>query len=162
MPGTGKARHGQSPPLIPADEAKRMAAVRRYDLLDTPPDGPFDRVTALAARLFAGPVAVVSVVDSERIWFTSRHGTDIGQIGRDPVLCASAILQHDAWVVSDAGADPRTLANPLVAGGFGLQFSAGVPLTTRDGHNPGILCWTASRGTSAAPMSGPWRTWPSS
>ncbi|WAP52512.1 GAF domain-containing protein [Arthrobacter sp. ATA002] len=86
------------------------------------------------------PVAIVSVVDTDRIWFKSHHGTDVQQIGRDPGLCASAILQDDAWVVSDARADPRTLANPLVAGEFGLQFYAGVPLQTRDGFNLGTLC----------------------
>ena len=135
-----RARHRGTPPLIPADEAERHAAVRRYNLLDTPPDGAFDRITALAARLFSVPVAIVSVVDTDRIWFKSHHGTDVEQIGRDPGLCASAILQDEAWVVSDARADPRTLANPLVAGEFGLQFYAGVPLHSRDGHNLGTLC----------------------
>ena len=135
-----RARHRGIPPLIPADEAERHAAVRRYNILDTPPDGSFDHITALAARLFSVPVAIVSVVDTDRIWFKSHHGTDVEQIGRDPGLCASAILQDEAWVVSDARADPRTLANPLVAGEFGLQFYAGVPLHTRDGHNLGTLC----------------------
>ncbi|GAA3294443.1 protein kinase [Arthrobacter citreus] len=135
-----RARHRGTPPLIPTDEAERLEAVHRYNLLDTPPDGSFDRITALAARLFSVPVAIVSVVDTDRIWFKSHHGTDVEQIGRDPGLCASAILQDEAWVVSDARADPRALANPLVAGGFGLQFYAGVPLHSRDGHNLGTLC----------------------
>lgn len=135
-----RGRHRMTPPLIPVDEAERIAAVRRYDLLDTPPDGSFDRITALASRLFDVPMAIVSVVDTDRIWFKSHHGTDAQQIGRDPGLCASAILQDDAWVVSDARTDPRTLANPLVAGEFGLQFYAGVPLRTRDGFNLGTLC----------------------
>jgi sigma-B regulation protein RsbU (phosphoserine phosphatase) len=117
-----------------------MAAVRRYDVLDTPPDGAFDRVTALAARHFGVPIAIVSIVDSDRIWFKSHHGLDVEEIGRDPGLCASAILQDDAWVVGDAAVDPRTLANPLVAGDFGLRFYAGVPLQTHDGFNLGTLC----------------------
>ncbi|MCC3268239.1 protein kinase [Arthrobacter gengyunqii] len=137
---TPRARHRMNQPLIPADEAERIAAVRRYNLLDTPPDGAFDRITALAARLFSVPVAIVSVVDTDRIWFKSHHGTDVEQIGRDPGLCASAILQDEAWVVPDARVDPRTLTNPLVAGEFGLQFYAGVPLHTRDGYNLGTLC----------------------
>jgi hypothetical protein len=102
---------------VPADEAARLAAVRRFDILDTPPDGGFDRITAMAARLFGTPIAIVSIVDTDRIWFKSRHGLpDVAQIGRDPGLCASAILDHVPWVVTDAAADPRTLANPLVAG----------------------------------------------
>jgi sigma-B regulation protein RsbU (phosphoserine phosphatase) len=126
--------------LIPKDEGARIAAVRRYDILDTPPDGAFDRVTALASRHFGVPIAIVSIVDSDRIWFKSRQGVDVPEIGRDPGLCASAILQSDPWIVEDAAVDPRTLANPLVASDFGLRFYAGVPLTTADGFNLGTLC----------------------
>jgi hypothetical protein len=123
-----------------ADEEGRMTAVRRYDLLDTPPDGAFDRITGLAARIFQVPIALVSVVDYDRIWFKSRHGLSAEQIDRDAGLCASAILHSEPWVISDARNDPRALANPLVAGEMGLQFYAGVPLTSRDGHNLGTLC----------------------
>lgn len=122
-----------------ADEEARLAAVRRYDILDTPPDGAFDRITALAARLFSVPISIVSIVDRDRIWFKSRHGIDVEEIPRDPGLCASAVLQYEPWLVSDARADPRTLANPLVAGELGLRFYLGVPLTTADGYNLGTL-----------------------
>jgi two-component sensor histidine kinase len=122
------------------DEALRLAAVRRYDILDTPPDGAFDRVTRIAARLFGVPISIVSVVDAERIWFKSHHGLDVQELPRSPGLCASAILGDKPWILTDAKADPRSLANPLVAGDFGLRFYAGVPLQTRDGHNLGTLC----------------------
>lgn len=128
------------PALLSGDEPMRLAAVRRYDVLDTPPDGAFDRITALAARHFDVPIAIVSIVDSDRIWFKSHHGLEIEQIGRDPGLCASAIFHDRPWIVEDAAVDPRTLANPLVAGEFGLRFYAGAPLTTRDGFNLGTLC----------------------
>jgi len=128
------------PSIIPADEPARLAAIRRYDILDTPPDGAFDRITALAARVLNAPIAIVSIVDHDRIWFKSHHGVEVEQIGRDPGLCASAILQDGPWIINDAPRDPRALANPLVAGDFGLKFYAGVPLRTRDGHNLGTLC----------------------
>ena len=121
-------------------EHERLAAVRRYDILDTPPDGAFDRITAVAGRLLKMPVAIVSVVDTDRIWFKSRHGLEGEQIGRDPGLCASCILQEGPWLVNDARRDPRTLANPLVAGELGAQFYLGVPLKTHDGFNLGTLC----------------------
>ncbi|MCU1595328.1 MAG: putative magnesium or manganese-dependent protein phosphatase [Frankiales bacterium] len=137
----------------PPDEEDRLAAVRRYEVLDTPPDGAFDRITALAARAFGVPIAIVSIVDSDRIWFKSRHGLpdDLVEIDRAPGLCASAILGSEPWIVADAPHDPRTLANPLVAGDFGLRFYAGVPLTTRDGYNLGTLCVldTAPRAVTA-------------
>lgn len=122
------------------DEAQRLAAVRRYEVLDTPPDGAFERITSLAARLFDVPISIVSIVDADRIWFKSHHGVDAEQVDRDPGLCASAVLQGGPWLVNDARNDPRTLANPLVAGELGLQFYAGVPLTTHDGFNLGTLC----------------------
>lgn len=126
-----------------ADKSKerdRLAAVARYEILDTPPDGAFDRITAIAARRFNVPIAIISVVDHDRIWFKSHHGLDIKQISRDPGLCASAIMSDEAYVLTDASVDPRSLANPLVAGEFGLRFYAAVPLTTDDGYNLGTLC----------------------
>ena len=125
--------------LIPENESERLEAVRRYDVLDTPPDGAFDRITALAARLFGVPVSIVSIVDNDRIWFKSHHGIDVEEIGRDAGLCASAVCQLDPWVVTDAKVDVRTLDNPLVAGELGLRFYLGVPLTTSDGYNLGTL-----------------------
>ncbi|MDQ6926111.1 MAG: GAF domain-containing protein [Candidatus Eremiobacteraeota bacterium] len=122
-------------------EPARLGAVRRYDILDTPPDGAFDRVTALAAKIFDVPIALVTIVDHERIWFKSRHGLDgVDQIGRDPGLCASCIMEDRPYVVEAARTDARTLANPLVAGKFGLQFYAAAPLRTTDGHRLGTLC----------------------
>lgn len=126
--------------IIPANESERLAAVRRYDVLDTPPDGAFDRITAIAARRFGVPISIISVVDDDRIWFKSHHGLDVRQIGRDPGLCASAILSDVPHLLPDATKDVRSLANPLVAGDFGLRFYAGVPLKTWDGFNLGTLC----------------------
>lgn len=124
-----------------AYEAARLEAVERYGILDTPPDGTFDRIAALAAHLFDVPIALVSVVDRDRIWFKANHGLpDVDEIGRDPGLCASAVLQFEPWVVTDAAVDPRTLSNPLVAGELGLRFYAGFPLTTVGGFNLGTLC----------------------
>src|SRR6195952_2377375 len=126
--------------VIPENEAERMAAVRRFDVLDTPPDGAFDRVTALAARRFGVPIAIISIVDEDRIWFKSHHGLPVEQIDREPGLCASAILRAEPYILENAKTDIRSLANPLVAGDFGLRFYAGVPLRTQEGYNLGTLC----------------------
>ncbi len=120
-------------------EQNRLGALRKYEILDTPADGSFDDLTALAAKVFNVPIAIVSLVDEDRIWFKSHHGLDVDQIGRDPGLCASAILSDDVYLVEDAKNDPRCLANPLVAGAFGLQFYAAAPLQTADG-NIGTFC----------------------
>lgn len=121
-------------------ETRRLAAVHRYDILDTPPDGAFERITAIAAQIFSVPISIISLVDHDRIWFKSHHGLEVQQIDREAGLCASAILQEDPWILTDAKKDVRSLTNPLVAGDFGLRFYAGVPLRTEDGFNLGTLC----------------------
>ena len=141
MPFETNPRAGRVPAEQPAaTEQHRLDAVRRYDILDTPPDGAFDRITALASLVMRVPVAIVSIVDHDRIWFKSRHGLDVKQIDRDPGLCASCILQDEPWIVNNAKTDPRTLANPLVAKEAGIQFYLGIPLRTPDGFNLGALC----------------------
>ncbi len=123
------------------DESARLDAIRRYDILDTPPDGSFDRITALAAEIFDVPIALVTIVDHDRIWFKSRYGLDdVAEIGRDPGLCASAVMQDEPYIVEEARTDARSLANPLVSGKFGLQFYAAAPLRTAEGHRLGTLC----------------------
>ena len=130
-----------APELIPTDELERLAAVRRYDILDTPADGAFDRITRIAAQVLAVPIAIITLVDHDRIWFKAAEGiNDVEEIGREAGLCASAILVDEPWIVENARNDPRTLANPLVAGEFGLQFYAASQLRTSDGYNLGTLC----------------------
>jgi phosphoserine phosphatase RsbU/P len=128
----------EHPELIPPDEEQRLEAVRRYGVLDTPPDGAFDRIAILAARIMRTPIATVTFVDEDRIWFKARHGLDATQIDRVG-LCASAILTDEPTVVTDAAADPRTISNPLVAGEMGLRFYAAAPLITGDGYRLGTL-----------------------
>lgn len=125
--------------MIPENEHERLQAVHRYQILDTPPDGAFDRIAALAARYFDVPIATVSIVDHDRIWFKASHGLEVDEIGRDPGLCASVICQDSPYVVTDALSDPRTLDNPLVRGELGLRFYAAAPITTADGHNLGTV-----------------------
>lgn len=127
-------------PVDPDEEAMRMRAVRHLGILDSAPDQAFDRITSLAAHLLKTPISLISIVDTDRIWFASHHGIEIESIGRDPGLCASAILQRDIWVIEDARVDARALSNPLVAGPLGLQFYAGVPLVTADNEAVGTLC----------------------
>ncbi len=121
-------------------EEERVENLKKYEVLDTPADGSFDKFTRLAAEILKVPIAIVSLVDSDRIWFKSKYGLDIPQIDRAQGLCASAILSNDFYLVEDAKKDVRTLANPLVAGEFGLRFYAAAPLTTREGYNLGTFC----------------------
>ncbi len=122
------------------NEAKRLEALKKFDILDTPRDGSYDRITALAAMIFKVPIAIISLVDTDRIWFKSHFGLPVHQINREPGLCASAILSPHPYIIENAVEDPRTLTNSLVAGEFGLKFYAAVPLQTEDNYNLGTLC----------------------
>ena len=110
--------------MLPSNELQRLAVVERYDILDTPADASFDRITALAARRFNVPISVITIIDSDRIWFKSHHGIDLKQIDRTPGLCASVILGNHPLILPDASRDARSRYNPLVAGDFGLRFYA--------------------------------------
>jgi formate hydrogenlyase transcriptional activator len=125
---------------LPENEAERLDALRRYRILDTPPDGAFDHIAAMAAKFFRVPIAIVSLVDEDRIWFKSHYGIEADQVGRDPGLCASAILSAEVYYLRDALHDVRAMANPLVAGSLGFRFYAAAPLRTHDGFNLGTLC----------------------
>ena len=121
-------------------EAARIEVLQKYEILDTPPDGRYDRITKLTTKLLHVPIAVIALVDSRRIWFKSKVGIDLQEIGREPGLCASAIHSDELYQVEDARNDPRTLNNPLVSGDFGLQFYCAVPLKTTEGYYLGTLC----------------------
>jgi formate hydrogenlyase transcriptional activator len=139
---------------LPPNEPARLAALRRYQILDTPPDGAFDNLTAVAAALFRVPIAIVSLVDHDRIWFKSHHGLDASETGREPGLCASAIFSSEVYHIRDASTDVRALANPLVAQGFGLRFYAAAPLRTHDGFNLGTLCIIDRKPRDLFPFEG--------
>lgn len=120
-------------------EAGRLTAVRRYDILDSPPDGAFVRICALAARIFDVPIATVTIVDEDRIWFKACAGLDVVQVPRVPGLCASAILQDDTYVISDGLTDPRVASNELIHGEMGVRFYAAAPITTSEGYRLGTV-----------------------
>ena len=131
-----QARHRPRTP----ETCDRLAAVARYEILDAPPDGAFDRIAALAARLFRAPIATVTIVDKDRVWLTAAHGLEgVRQLGPEPGLCASAVLPKAPYVVSDVLLDPRASDNPLVRAAMGVRFYAAAPIVTRDGHRLGTI-----------------------
>ena len=127
-------------PTITNDESTRINVLKRYQLLDTATETCFDEITQLAAKLLDAPVALISLVDTDRVWFKSKFGTDLSEMDRRPGLCASAILSEGFYEIQDAAKHPETLDNPLVTGAFGLRFYAAYPLQTKKGYNLGTLC----------------------
>ncbi|WP_229518578.1 PAS domain S-box protein [Massilia sp. PAMC28688] len=127
-------------PIEPPDEAARMAALRRLNLLDTAPEERFDRITRTARRLFQVPIASITLVDSHRQWFKSSPGLQLRQTPRNVSFCGHAILSERPMVVADAHADPRFADNPLVTGEPHIRFYAGMPLHAAGGARVGTLC----------------------
>lgn len=125
---------------LPPNESARLALLRALQLLDSDPEEIFDRVTRLLARVLDVPIALVSLIDSERQWFKSRCGLDASETSRDLAFCAHAILDTKPLVVADAREDLRFFDNPLVTDGPKIRFYAGVPLFSAEGLGLGTLC----------------------
>ncbi|WP_051881301.1 GAF domain-containing protein [Parvularcula oceani] len=121
-------------------EAARLAALRRYEVLDTSPEPAFDRLTRLVSALLGAPICLISLVDEERQWFKSKVGLSVTQTARDLAFCEHAIRSDSVLVVPDATLDARFAHNPLVTGAPEIRTYAGAPLMTADGHALGTIC----------------------
>lgn len=125
----------------PANEEARLSALRGANLLDTLPEKMFDDVVKVASAVCGTPIALVSLVDSERQWFKAVQGLDAKQTPREQAFCAHAILEPGkTMVVPDATADARFVDNPLVTGGPNIRLYAGAPVVTHSGHPVGTVC----------------------
>ncbi|WP_157270952.1 GAF domain-containing protein [Azohydromonas aeria] len=129
----------QQPP-VPPNEQARLEALRRLGMLDTLADPSLDELVHYAARELDVPIALVSLVDTERQWFKARVGLEHTELPRDVSFCGHAICGDDVFVVEDALQDERFAANPLVIGELNMRFYAGVPLKSPDGQRVGTLC----------------------
>ena len=133
------------------DEPGRIAALRRYRILDTPSEGAFDKVTGLVRALFGLPMSAVSLIDTDRQWFKSLDGLDATVTPRSVAFCDHAIRQDEPLIITDALDDPRFRDNPLVTGDPRIRSYAGVPLRTPDGYNIGSLCAIDTRARDFPP-----------
>lgn len=122
------------------DEARRRAALRTYQVLDTLPEPEFDDLTRLARELCGTPIALISLLDDQRYWFKSHIGIDVCEVPRGGGFCVHALASREMLVVEDAQADPRMQSSPLVTQPPYIRFYAGAPLITPEGVPIGTLC----------------------
>ncbi|MCR4305658.1 MAG: GAF domain-containing sensor histidine kinase [Candidatus Daviesbacteria bacterium] len=125
---------------IPKDENERLVSLRRLNILDTPPEERFDRITRLATSLFNVPISTITLVDSKKEWFKSCQGLAIREGERAISFCGHAMLAPDSFIIPDAKKDPRFAQNPIVIGKPFIRFYAAVPLKAADGQRVGAFC----------------------
>lgn len=128
-------------PDLPKTEAKRRATLDSYNILDTLPEEAFDEITTIASEICDTPIALISLVDSDRQWFKSKVGLEVDETHRDYSFCAHAInTPSQILEVSDTSSDSRFKDNPLVTGSPDIVFYAGAPLLAPNGEVLGTLC----------------------
>ncbi|SDG01009.1 MULTISPECIES: GAF domain-containing sensor histidine kinase [Rhodanobacteraceae] len=132
--------HAPAPKLPAVSEARRLAALSSFDILDTEKESAYEDIVRIASYVCRAPISVVNLIDADRQWFKAEVGLGVRETPLDTSICAHAILEHDLLVIPDTTQDPRFAANPLVTGEPGLRFYAGALLKTADGLPLGTVC----------------------
>lgn len=137
-------------PLL-QDDAARVFALGRLNVLDTSIEEPFEKIVTLVRTVLAVPISTVTLVDRDRQWFKARRGVDVSETPRSVSFCTYTIQQREPFVVEDAQTDERFTASPLVTGVPYIRSYAGVPLRTPEGYNVGALCAMDTRPRRFSP-----------
>jgi len=125
----------------PENERERQRAVDASGVLRAPPDPALHQLVAQAATLFDAPMAALSIIDRDRMWFAARVGIDTPETSRAISFCAHAILNPtESLVVADTTQDERFEGNPFVQGEPGVRFYVGKPVLAPNGFPLGTLC----------------------
>jgi GAF domain-containing protein len=126
--------------LIPPHDATRLRTLHQFDIVNTTPELVFDNYTAWAAQLFNVPIALISLVDEDYVWFKSRTGgPEIGGLPRSESMCSAAITTTEKVIISDYKPESCNLIKPDVAQAIGLNFYVGAALIASDAARLGML-----------------------
>jgi diguanylate cyclase (GGDEF)-like protein len=121
-------------------ESDRLAALQTFDMLDSPREEDFDRVTRLVQNIFGVKIATISMIDAHRLWYKSVRGMSVTEIVRKDTFCEIPVATGQSLVIPDTRLDTRFVDNPHVVGKSGIRFYAGIPLRTPEGQTIGTLC----------------------
>lgn len=130
-----------APNLIPSDDARRLEALQRYNILYSGEEEVFDNITRIMATVFDMPMAFISLVDKEQVYYKSKAGPfNLPQVDRSDSLCSIAILKAKPTIFTNTLDIPYLTEGRYIKGDGGLRFYAGVPLTTPEGFRIGTVC----------------------
>ncbi len=127
-------------PALPHNEEMRVVELASYNLQNTDTEQDFNDLSTLAAQFFKCPIALITVLDSNRQWFKGKTGTTETGNSRELSFCGHTLLQNEVMVVEDATNDDRFFDNPFVTGDFKIRFYAGAPIVSEDGFKLGTIC----------------------
>ncbi len=136
---------------LPKNESERLNSLRRLNILDTPLEERFERITRIVCRVLNVPIAAISLIDESRQWFKSIQGLTASETPREIAFCSHAILKNEILVVPDATLDARFSDNPLVIKDPSIRFYAGHPLSLSDDVCLGTLCAIDSKPRDLSP-----------
>jgi signal transduction histidine kinase len=127
--------------IIPKNDADRLEALYRYKILDTPPEAVFDNITEMMAHVFDMPMAFISLVGDDKVFYKSKvGGFPYEHVMREDSLCSLTILHDEPLVIENALAEICLREGPYVAPEGGIRFYAGAPLITKEGSAIGTVC----------------------
>lgn len=124
----------------PHNEPERLAALKRYNILDTLPEHAFDDATKLVSYICGVPIAHISFIDENRQWFKSEIGIGVSEVPREISFCQYTIMDTKLVEIPDTFLNEQFRNDPNVVDGFKIRFYAGIPLTTPEGYNIGTIC----------------------
>jgi PAS domain S-box-containing protein len=122
------------------EEKERLQELREYEILDTQPEPEFDALAYIASQICAVPIALINLVDEERVWFKSKFGLEDREMPRSQSFCAEVIQQRELIVVEDTEKDARFSSLHVVKHYPNYRFYAGAPLVSPQGYVLGTVC----------------------
>lgn len=123
------------------EEAKRLAALDSYTILDSLPESDYDELTQLAAQIYQTPISLITLVDDHRQWFKSTHGLAVRETPRENGFCTYTVEHpRELSIIEDARSSDQFAQHPMVTGEPHIVFYAGTPLIDEQGAALGSLC----------------------
>lgn len=102
------------------------------------------RLTDKAQKSFGVELAVVSLVDGDRLYHGNNTDVMPASVPLELSFCRYTVESGEPVIIPDTGRDPRFVDNPLVDVSF-INFYAGYPLRATDGHVIGSFCLQGSQ-----------------